>query len=142
MNSESPSKGRTVYPHWVKERVRWSDTDMVGHVNNISFSTYFETGRTEFLLPLIAREAERRILMVLARMCVDYLGEIHWPGDVEVGTGISSLGKSSCHMDQSLFSGDRCVGKAQTVLVMIDEETRKPREIPEWVRNHLAGFTI
>jgi acyl-CoA thioester hydrolase len=62
----NPLIDRAIYPYWVKERVRWSDTDMVGHVNNMSLSAYFETGRTEILLPLIARDAERRILMVMA----------------------------------------------------------------------------
>lgn len=142
VRNENPLVDRSIYPYWVKERVRWSDTDMVGHVNNMSFSAYFETGRTEFLLPLIARDAERRILMVMARMAVDYIGEVHWPGDVEVGTGILAVGKSSCRMGQALFNGDRCVGSAETVLVMVDEHTRRPCEIPEWVRNYLGGFSI
>lgn len=138
----NPLIHRNIYSHWATERVRWSDTDMVGHVNNMSFSTYFETGRTEFLMPLLAREAERRILMVLARMSVDFIGEVHWPSNVEVGTGLLAIGRTSCRMGQALFVGDRCVGSAETVLVVIDEDTRKPREIPEWVRNYLGGFSI
>jgi acyl-CoA thioester hydrolase len=75
-------------------------------------------------------------------MSVDYIGKVHWPGDVELGTGIQAVGKSSGRMGQALFNGDRCVGSAETVLVMVDEHTRKPCEIPEWVKNYLCGFSI
>jgi acyl-CoA thioester hydrolase len=142
MYKKSSLKNRALYPHFIKEHVRWSDTDMVGHVNNLSFSTYFETGRTEFLQTLIAKDAERRILMVLARMSVDYLDEIHWPSDVDVGTGILEIGQASCRMGQALFIGERCVSVSESVLVMIDENTRKPLQIPEWVRSFFSNFNI
>ena len=47
---------RSTYSYWLTENIRWSDTDLVGHVNNLSFSTYYETGRTQFLRPFVARD--------------------------------------------------------------------------------------
>ena len=66
---------RAAFPHWLTERVRWSDTDQVGHVNNLSFGTYIETGRTEFLRELIDRNADSRVLLLMAQVNICFLGE-------------------------------------------------------------------
>jgi acyl-CoA thioester hydrolase len=131
---------RAFFTYWLTERVRWSDTDQVGHVNNLAFSTYFESGRTEFLRDLVSRGVDSRVLLLMAQMNVCFLGEVHWPSNVEVGTCVLDVGSSSCRIGHGLFLGDQCVGTADSVLVMIDEATRKPREIPPHVRQHLNGF--
>ena len=33
------------FRHWVAEQVRFCDTDMAGHVNNVSIAAYVESGR-------------------------------------------------------------------------------------------------
>lgn len=131
---------RSFFTYWLTERVRWSDTDLVGHVNNLSFSAYFETGRTEFMRPVIDRNKESSLLFVLAQMNTCFLGEVNWPSEVEVGTCMLEIGRSSCRMGQGLFLGEQCVGTADTLLVMIDETTRMPHEIPAYVRQHLESF--
>ncbi len=131
---------RDFFTHWLTERVRWSDTDMVGHVNNLSFSTYFETGRTEFLRPLIHRDAESRVLLLMAQMNVSFFGEVHWPANVEVGTCVLHLGDSSCRLGHGLFHGDQCIASCDELLVLIDEASRKPRTLPGHVRSYLAEF--
>lgn len=133
---------RSTYSYWLTENIRWSDTDLVGHVNNLSFSTYYETGRTQFLRPFVARGVEQRVLLLLAQMNVSFLGEAHWPGEVDIGTGMLEVGRSSCRMGQGLFLGDQCISTAESVMVMIDETTRKPKEIPDWVREYLLKYGI
>jgi acyl-CoA thioester hydrolase len=133
---------RAAFPHWLTERVRWSDTDLVGHVNNLSFGTYIETGRTEFLRELIDRNADSRVLLLMAQVNICFLGEVHWPSDVEVGTCILELSRSSCRMGHGLFVGERCVGTADTLLVHIDEATRKPSAIEGALRDYLNSYLV
>lgn len=133
---------RSIYAHWMQERVRWSDTDLVGHVNNLSFSAYFESGRTHFLRPVLAGGAHPPMMLLVAQMTVNFLGEVHWPADIDVGTGVLAVGRTSCRVGQALFDGDRCVSSAESVLVLIDEASRKPRQIPECLRSWLTGFAI
>jgi len=135
-------RDRDAYPHWMGEHVRWSDTDLVGHVNNLSISAYFETGRTHFLLPVLSKDLPEPSLLLLAQITVNFLGEVHWPGNLDIGTGLLSLGRSSCRLGQALFDGARCVATAETVLVLIDESTRKPREIPEPMRAWFSSFAL
>lgn len=140
MRADSALARRGAYGHWITERIRWSDTDQFGHVNNLAISAYFETGRTEMLRSVFARDAPRRVLLLLAHIAIDYLGELHWPGDVDVGTGIIDCGRSSVRLGQAVFSGARCISTAESVLVHIDEHTRRSRELPDWLREHLSAY--
>jgi len=133
---------RASFKHWLVERVRWSDTDQVGHVNNLSFSTYCETGRTEFLAHLIRRDAETRVLMLMAQMNVCFLGEAHWPGEVDVGTCILDIGNSSCRMGHGLFVGDQCICTADSLMVHVDVTTHATGPIPDALRQYLAAHLI
>ena len=133
---------RSSYTHWMKEQVRWSDTDMVGHVNNVAFAVFCETVRTHLMRPVFSGDSNPRAMVLLARITINFLGELHWPAIVEIGTGVLAVGRSSLHIGQGLFDGERCVGSAESVMVMIDEATRKSAELPAWVRTYLSNFSI
>lgn len=113
------------YPIHARDKLRYGDTDRQGHVNNAVFSTFFETGRVEFLM-----DPENPILtaghgFVIARIIIDYRDEIRWPGTVEVGTRVLSVGRSSIRLEQGLFQGERLVATAESVIVHISDETRR-----------------
>ncbi len=133
----SPPHVRAAYGHWMQERVRWSDTDLIGHANNVAVSAYFETGRSHFMRSVDAIDAEPRAPLVLAQLTINFLGEMHWLDVIDIGTGCLSIGRSSCRTGQALFVGERCVGTAESVVVMIDEVTRKPVPLPSWLRQWL-----
>ncbi len=128
------------FKHWIAERVRWSDTDQVGHVNNVSFATYCECARTEVMRPLLSGEAPERAMLLVAQLNLSFIGEIHWPAQVDIGSVMLEIGGSSCRLGHGLFVGDRCVGTADTVLVNIDETTRKPHPIGGPTRDYLNRF--
>lgn len=128
------------YPLQAYEKLRYADTDRQGHVNNAVFSTMFETGRTEFLLAPDRPLNEKGCGFVIARLQVDYWGEITWPGRVDIGTRIMSVGRSSMTLEQGLFQHGNCVAKAQTVIVQMDESTRKSHPLAEGVVQYLQSL--
>ena len=115
------------FPDRTVVTIRFSDLDRQGHVNNAVFATFFEAGRVAILYDegrgLIVPGAS----FVLAHLSIDFLGEIHWPGEVEVGTAIAMVGSSSLTVRQALFVNGRCVAAAENTLVMVDRHTRRPR---------------
>jgi len=135
-------KQRAAYGHWIHEHVRWSDTDMAGHANNLAFAAFAETGRAILLRRFMAPDADPRALLVLAEFRIKYLSEAYWPSDVDVGTGVSTIGTRSCRMVQGLFIGEQCIAVAESVLVMIDETTRRSADIPPAVRSLLLDHAI
>ena len=46
---------------------------------------------------------------VIARLEIDFQAELHWPGRVEIGTGVAEIGGRSFHLIQGLFSAGRPV---------------------------------
>ena len=131
---------RETFPHWIREQVRWSDTDMAGHANNLAFAAFCESGRALLLRRFMEAHAEVRALLVLAEMRIKYLGEVNWPADIDVGTCVMSVGGRSCRMAQGLFDGNRCIAVSESVLVMIDESIRKACMIPDAVRDLLLSY--
>ena len=136
------SVSRTLSDYSIKsyEKLRYSDTDRQGHINNAVFSTMFETGRTEFLLDPEWCLLESGCSFVIARLQVDYLGEITWPGRVDVGTRILSIGTSSMILEQGLFQAERFVAIAQTVIVQMNEATRRSHPLSDQAVHRLKVF--
>jgi acyl-CoA thioester hydrolase len=128
------------YPFQAYDKLRYADTDRQGHVNNAVFSTLLETGRTEFLLNPERPLNESGCGFVIARLEVDYWGEITWPGRVEIGTRIVSVGRSSMTLEQGIFQHARCVATAQTVIVQMNESTRKSHPLSAGVLDYLKAL--
>ncbi len=107
------------------DKIRYCDTDRQGHVNNAVFSSFFETGRTEILYNPAHPLACPNCSFVIARIQLDFLNEITWPGEIMIGTRISKIGKSSLQIEQGLYQKEKCVAFAQTAVVQVNEETKK-----------------
>jgi acyl-CoA thioester hydrolase len=130
MSENTPAIRLGDFPASTYDKVRYADTDRQGHVNNAVFATFCETGRVEFLFdpeqPLYPPGAA----FVIARLALDLRAEVRWPGTVEIGTRVEQIGRSSFTLKQALFQGDRLVATAETVIVLMDEETRRSTSLP------------
>lgn len=114
------------FPHRTVETVRFGDLDRQNHVNNAVFATFFESGRVVLLYGEEYELAAPGTSFVLAHLSIDFLGEIRWPGEVEIGTAIAAVGNSSLRVEQALFVDSVCVAIAENTLVRVNKETRKP----------------
>jgi acyl-CoA thioester hydrolase len=63
---------------------------------------------------------------VLAHIDIDYLNELKYPADVEVGVRVLQIGRSSFQLGLGLFSGGRCMATARSVQVRIDAHSKAP----------------
>lgn len=107
------------------DTVRYADTDRQGHVNNAAFATFVETGRVRFLYDPERPVGRDGAEWVIVSLKLDFLGEIRWPGTVEIGTRVARIGTSSVTLEEGLYQDDRQVAAAETVIVQIDQATRK-----------------
>ncbi|MDO5102796.1 MAG: thioesterase family protein [Lautropia sp.] len=139
-NSNSNSNSLDNYPVQTFDKIRYSDTDRQGHVNNAVFSTFLETGRVEILYDPANELVKDGIEFVIARLTLDYLGEMHWPGNVTIGSRIERLGNSSITLAQVLYQGDKLTAKAETVLVQLDSASRRAKPFDEKARGFFEGM--
>ncbi|WP_186421158.1 thioesterase family protein [Bosea sp. CS1GBMeth4] len=127
----------TDFPLRTRDKLRYRDTDRQGHVNNSVFSTFLETGRVELIYDRARQLVEPGAAFVIARLELDFRAELLWPGEVEIGSRIASIGRSSIRLEQAIFQGGRCAASGITVMVQVDEATRRSRPFSEAVRERL-----
>ena len=114
----------------VSDTIRFADMDRQGHVNNAVYPTYFETGRVLRIYDPNDGLQVDGCTTVLARIEIDFLKELRWPGTVEIGTGIAEIGRSSYVFSQAIFNDGACAARARSTMVLIDRATRRARPLP------------
>jgi len=127
----SETEQETLYPSWARDTIRYCDTDRQGHVNNAVFVTLLETGRVPILYSRERPILEPGTAFVIARLELDFKSELNWPGEAKVGTRVQSIGRSSIRLQQAIFQNDVCAANAETVIVLMDETTRRSRPLSE-----------
>jgi acyl-CoA thioester hydrolase len=119
------------FPGRTADVIRFGDLDPQGHVNNTVFATFFETGRVMLLREPGNALSPPGTTSVLARLDINFLKELHWPGSVEIGTGIAEIGRSSFTFLQAIFHEGACAATGRATMVMIDAATRRSRPLPQ-----------
>lgn len=115
---------------WTTDRLRYCDTDRQGHVNNAVFATFCESGRTSILFENGRPIAPEGFAWVIARLVLDFRSELNWPGEVETGTAVARIGSSSITLKQGIFKEGVCAADAETVIVLMDENSRRAAPLP------------
>ena len=128
------------FPAHAYDKLRYADTDRQGHVNNSVFSTALETGRVELFHAPDTGIVEAGKSFVIARLELDFRGELTWPGQVAIGTGVESVGRTSITLTQGLFQHDRCVALARTVIVQVDDDTHRATPLSTTAATRLADL--
>ncbi|MGI4950238.1 MAG: acyl-CoA thioesterase [Janthinobacterium lividum] len=123
--------------HQTTHRLRFNDTDKLGHVNNAVFAVMLEQGRSELLFETGLPMGEGPQAVVIVRLELDFVAEMRWPGEVLIDTAVTRLGGKSFNLRQTLTSGGTLCARADTVLVVMDRTTGKSVSIDPW-RDALA----
>ena len=138
----SPATDRSSYTIWAHDRLRFSDTDLQGHINNAVFATFCETGRVSFLFDEDLNLRGPGASFVIARLEIDYRAELFYPGEVDIGTRVLHIGRTSFRVGQGIFNGNICAATAESVLVLMDDAARKPKpltpQLRAWLEARLA----
>ena len=81
-------------------------------------------------------------VFVIVQLNVSLKTELQWPGIVSIGTGVIKLGNSSIGLEQELYQNNTLAATAETVIVQIDELTKKPVGLSEDARNVLSRLIL
>lgn len=131
---------KVFYKLWTPVTLRYGDTDRQGHINNAAYCTFFESGRVDFLCNEAGTIAGPGYSFVIAKLTLDFLQEMNFPGTVEVGSRVTTIGRSSCTIKQALFKDDVCCSTAESIIVLTDDNTRRSSEMPENVLTVLKNL--
>ncbi len=126
-----------VFEHQV--RVRWRDTDALGHVNHAVFLTYLEEGRDAFYTRVLGSDPH----YVVVRLEVDLRAEVmHADRDVRVRVEVERLGTTSLTTRETILTpSGEVAALARVVTVRWDPGRRKPVPFSAAERARLAAAT-
>jgi acyl-CoA thioester hydrolase len=119
-------------------QIRFNDIDMLGHVNNGVYLSYFDLGKVNYFQEIMPEGVNwRNINTVIANINCDFFAPTTFSEQICVVTAVTHIGESSFRLEQRIIdvdSGDvKCV--ARTVMVAIDPATGHSAPInPEWIR--------
>ncbi|MBN9267854.1 MAG: acyl-CoA thioesterase [Hyphomicrobium sp.] len=128
------------YPLHTTEKLRFADTDCNGHISNAVFAVCCQNARMELLHDPQRVPVPINAQFVIARLEIDFLGEMHWPGEVMIGSRCDHVGRSSLLMTQALFVDGRCAANARSTVVLMDRATRRAAPLPPETALALRGF--
>lgn len=132
---------RSAYSYWTRDHVRFQDLDRLGHVNNVAFAIYCETGRVDFAEATCpGSTAGTGIGWTIVRLLIDFRAQAHYPGDVMIGTRVLKLGTSSCRIGQGLFMDDVCFATADSVMVWTDVSAGRSLPLPDDLRAAMGRY--
>lgn len=116
--------------------IQWGDQDMFGHVNNVHFLKWFESGRVSYLMQCGARLSNAGVGPILAAIQCDYVRQIKYPDTITVGTSLGKIGNSSLVLHHELWSQtqNEVAARGDSTVVMFDYVNQKPVRVPDDVR--------
>ncbi|WP_156289645.1 acyl-CoA thioesterase [Oceanobacillus salinisoli] len=129
--------------HEIEVYVRFSETDAMGHVNNVSYFYYFEEARTKFMMELFGGEVEFKS-MILASVSCDYIAQAYAAQILKVKSNILRIGNKSFTIMHNLVDANdgRLIAKCTAVLVYFNYEEQVTEELPQIVRNQLENRLV
>jgi acyl-CoA thioester hydrolase len=129
-------------PHTYECRVRWSDVDAYGHVNNVKYFEYYQEARIAFLATCgqTLLRAEGTEQYVVARLTVDYRRAIVFRAEpFPIESWISRVGTSSYDVESQIRDGDELLSRATAVMVAYDLQTSRARPLSDAERSALRA---
>lgn len=108
----------------IEQQIRWGDLDALGHVNNIVFFQFAESGRMAYFEAMKITDFKEGSLdgpgMVSANL--NFRRQLKYPGTVRVTTHVIRIGEKSFTMQYTLrdTSDDFIVADGESVMVWVD----------------------
>ncbi len=120
---------------------RWSDNDIYGHVNNVTYYSYFDTAANRYLIEEGGLDITDGSVVgyVVSSGCA-YHAPITYPEPIEAGLRVDRLGNSSVQYGIAIFraGGQEAVAHGHFIHVFVEREHDRSVPIPGNLRAALA----
>jgi acyl-CoA thioester hydrolase len=128
------------FPIRVEVPIRFDDLDILGHVNNAAAAALLQEGRVAFDQRAALPSLDQGLRLVVASLRIEFAVELHYPGAVEVCTGIVAIGRTSFTMAQVARQNGRGALYGEVTLVVTGASG--PAPIPDELRAAIEGLRM
>lgn len=123
-------------------KVRFNDTDMLGHVNHASYFTYMEEARLAYLQELDMNFFDNRnITIILVSATCDFISQGYFNDTLIVKTKVKKVGNSSFNLTSDIINkeSNQSIAKGEVTVVCFDIEKQKSTPLPELFKEKLEN---
>ena len=144
MTDRSPPAQRNAFKVFEPIETRWSDNDVYGHINNVTYYAYFDSVVNRRLARegLLDIEHGQTIGLVVETGC-KYHASAAFPDRLEAGVRVARIGSSSVRYEIAIFAegSETAIAEGFFIHVYVDRETRRPKALSEDWRTALSGWS-
>lgn len=128
---------RDAYPSFLAIPTRWMDNDTYGHVNNVTYYSYFDTVVNEHLIRAGALDIrDGDAIGIVVETACRFHKPLSFPETIDAGLRVARIGHSSVAYEIALFRGgdDDAAATGRFVHVWVDRAQRRPIPVPPQIR--------
>lgn len=127
----------------LKLRLDWSEMDMFGHVNNVSYFKFIQASRVNYWehAELDKYHKETNMGPMLASTTCDFKQPLFYPGSIRVLARVSFMKNTSFGIEHLILNEhDQIAAEAKDVLVFFDFNKNEKITIPDSFRHLVAAI--
>lgn len=121
---------------------RMNETDALGHISNTVMPIWFEVARQPIFEIVHPSQTLAGWPLIVARIEVDYVGQIFPGSDVQIRTAVARIGTSSFTTYQEAWQAGQLVAKGYVVHVYFDYQKKQSTPLPENVAAELRTHIL
>ncbi|WP_171447748.1 acyl-CoA thioesterase [Corallococcus carmarthensis] len=133
------------YRYFLPITTRWMDNDAYGHINNVTYYSYFDTVANHYLIHEGGLDIHTGAVigLVVESKCA-YHAPLAYPDRLRAGLRVDRLGNRSVTYGIAIFKeGDeQAAAHGHFVHVFVDRQTRKAVAMPDRLREALARLVV
>ncbi|KAJ3113126.1 hypothetical protein HDU96_003760 [Phlyctochytrium bullatum] len=136
------------YPSLVTLGVQWGEQDAYGHLNNVHYMRYFESGRIAYFDQVIGQHLSKvdydnfikakTVGPILKSASIKYVAPVEYPDTLTIGVTVKKESIGADRFVQSFKAVShklgRVVAEGEAVVVTYDYQAKTKANIPETIR--------
>ncbi|MFM7300217.1 MAG: acyl-CoA thioesterase [Crocinitomicaceae bacterium] len=124
-----------------KVQIRFADIDVMGHVNNAVYLSYFEMARVHYFKQILGENWDwQNDGVLLVRNEVDYLVPIFLHDTPEIKINVEHIGSKSFTLNYEINVGNKLATRGKSTMVCFNNLEQRTQEIPEKMKLKLSEF--
>ncbi|WP_226036492.1 acyl-CoA thioesterase [Aquibacillus saliphilus] len=140
---EDFNKWREEFSFHIPIKVRFAETDMFGHVNNVFVFMYFEQARIELLkkIGLFQIKSTVDTIPIVADLQCDYINQIYFEDQLRIYVKVNQVGRTSFDIHYlAVNDNDEVCLTARGRMVQINPTTGKPVPFTDAIKKELQSL--
>ncbi|MBJ6369004.1 acyl-CoA thioesterase [Snuella sedimenti] len=126
----------------IQIRVRYGETDQMGVVHHGNYALYLEMGRIEWLRKLgvsYKKMEDNGVMLPVVSMVLNYKKSAGYDEVINVKTQLKNKPTAKIEFDYIITNKKgEILTTANTVLVFVDKETKRPVKAPKYILDALG----